>query len=161
MTVLNGYDLDYNLLVHCLFLPILSSHPLLTPSRPLPCSSPPLYAQYPSGYFLTVCSLPWPSPALTGWPHPLASLLLTSKMPFSIHFYPLLISPPAPDLASPGPLPSPSAYSFSFSLFLSLSRLSLPLSHSPVGGLVELDPVLLHPYFACVIFNRISCRFGC
>lgn len=71
-----------------------------------------LFLLYPIvfGYFFTFCSIPWPSPAPTCSPNPLALCLLPSTMSFSIPLYPLLICPPALDLASPGPLPSPSAH---------------------------------------------------
>lgn len=47
------------------------------------------------------------------------------------------------------------------SVFLPLLSPSIFLSLSPVSGLVELGLVLLPPSFACVIFNRILCWFGC
>ena len=87
-------------------------------------------------YFYTFCSLTFSSsnrltPSSKLAPPPLHDVL----------FYPTftpLISPPAPDLASPGPLPSPSVHLCSFSLFLlfcfSLSSIHFSLSQSQVGA---------------------------
>lgn len=165
---------SFIVILYVFFLPFLSSS-FLFPFLPLSSSPFPSTSYHvllcfvcsplPSSPNILRLFLFFPSYSLTfsctnRLTPPLASLPLPSIMPFSIPLYPLLISPPAPDLASPGPLPSPSAHSCSPSPALFFpSPLSFSLSVS--SGLVELDLVLLPPPFACVIFSGISCWFGC